>query len=177
MTRSDDADDVDARFADIVAHWDAPPQAPDSLTDAEPPSCEPPSSESPSSDVIERPRPTGEPSSAPESSRQEDRPKAGEEVSPQSGWRSYSPPEDEDDGFEPARPSPLPDPVDWTFWGAMIGLVGGPLFLLYRLFFHPDGDRAPAMIAIGLVIAGFVLLVLRSPQRREPDDDDDGAVV
>lgn len=186
MTSPND-DEVDALFADIIAHWDGyDPQAPtppdDLITisdelaippDAEqrdrpPPSATPrPPDVTPASPdkATPRPDPTTPPPDVPTPPDATD------------GWRSYSLAEEEDEGFIPPAPAPLPRPAaDWTFWGALIGLIGGPALLLYRVFLHPDDGKLPIMLAIALFIAGFVMLVLRSPVNRDADGDD-GAVV
>ncbi|WP_052466753.1 hypothetical protein [Mobilicoccus massiliensis] len=198
-------DDIDALFADIVARWDDPPDearagasterpAPpldpasprprDPAAGHDPSSADASSADSPPvSDVF----PASDVSPTSEASPTSD-------VSPTSGatpahepmpqpaetaaWRQHVPPEDDDEeGFVPPPPSPLPPVLtDWSFYLALVGLVGGPLWLLYLVFVTPTEHRQ--MWAAGaLTIAGFVTLVLRQPHDRDPDDDDDGARV
>lgn len=96
------------------------------------------------------------------------------------GWRSHTPPEDNEDDEEFVPPAPRSLPAgDLGFWGALIGLVGGPLLLLLIAVFGDGGERFWLMVAIAMTFCGFALLVLRLPARKDPEDDDpdDGAVV
>ena len=90
------------------------------------------------------------------------------------GPRDYSPPDEEDDDFEPEDPPSLAgaEPLLVLAW---LGAVGGPLSLLLAAFFW---QSAPLVLVLGVVaifVASAVYLVMRLPQHR--DDDDDGAVV
>lgn len=88
--------------------------------------------------------------------------------------RSYEPPEEEDH-FVPPPPPPLPA-GDLHFWGIVVGLVVGPLLVVFSAIV-PLLDRWFAALGMLLAVAGFVLLVLRQPRRRQPFDGDDGARV
>jgi hypothetical protein len=109
-------------------------------------------------------------------------------VLPASSWRVSPPPagaapasrraepDDADDHYEPP-PVTLPPQEDLHFWGAVVGLVGGPLLLLYVALarpFHSDRWFAAGVV---LSLVGFGLLVLRQPRHRDPTDGDDGARV
>lgn len=151
-----DEPDYEAMFADIVARWDEPG---DDEAGAEPERSGPGSSG---------------PSPAPVT--------PASLAGPVTGWRVHVPPpdDDEEDDYVPPPPAPLPQ-GDLSFWGALTGLVVGPIWLLYLVVAQPDGSRFPMLLAVGVTVAGFALLVSRLPSRRrgDPDDPDadDGAVV
>ena len=88
--------------------------------------------------------------------------------------RSYEPPE-EDDHFVPPDPPPLPA-GDLHFWAILVGLVVGPVLVVLSAVV-PVLDRPWGAVGVGVSIAGFVLLVLRQPRRRGPDDGSHGAQV
>ena len=88
--------------------------------------------------------------------------------------RSYEPPE-EDDHFVPPDPPPLPA-GDLHFWAIVAGLTIGPLLVVLSAVV-PVLDQPWTLIGVLMSIAGFVLLVLRQPQRRGPDDGTHGAQV
>jgi hypothetical protein len=52
-------------------------------------------------------------------------------------------------------------------------MAGGPLLLVYLVFFNPNAGSSWILTAIALSVGGFALLVTRLP--RHHDDDDDGA--
>lgn len=81
---------------------------------------------------------------------------------------------EDEDHFEPPEPRPLPPQEDLHFWGIIVGLVGGPLLLLWLVLFRPDVAGWWMWLAIAMSLGGFVLLVLRGPS---DDDHDNGAVV
>ncbi len=82
---------------------------------------------------------------------------------------------DEDEGFTPAPPAPLPPLSDRLFWCALAGLVLGPLGLLWLVLTRSGGFWSTALV-ISLTIGGFTALVLRQPTDRG-DDPDNGARV
>lgn len=92
-----------------------------------------------------------------------------------SAWRVHEPPDEPEEHYEPPPPAPLPA-GDLQFWGILIGLVGGPLLLLYLVLFNRDAGRWWMFAAIGLSLGGFGLLIARLPSQRD-DDDDDGARI
>lgn len=110
------------------------------------------------------------------------RPRTVEEVfgsrpdAPDTAWRVHTPPEDVDDDFVPPRPAP-PSGNDVTFWLALVGIVGGPLWIIYLAVAAPYSSRLWLALAITATLAGFALMVMRLPARRDPESDDDGAVV
>jgi hypothetical protein len=57
------------------------------------------------------------------------------------------------------------------FWAIVGSLAGGPLLLLYVLFFDRDGSGWWVVTALTMVVVGFVLLVLRGGTERDPFDD------
>ena len=77
-----------------------------------------------------------------------------------------------DDHFVPPSEIDLPSAeTDPMFWAIVGGLVGGPLLLLYLLFFDRDGSGWWVVTAIAMLVVGFVLLVLRGGSERDPFDD------
>jgi hypothetical protein len=107
--------------------------------------------------------------------RQEDRdPLKDEEPGPvPQVWRAHEV-EDYEDHFEPPPANPLPA-GDLQFWAIIAGMGGGPLLLLYLVFFNRDASSYWILTAIALCVGGFALLVSRMPGNHE--DDDDGARV
>jgi hypothetical protein len=87
-----------------------------------------------------------------------------------------TPAELEDDHFEPPEVV-LPPQEDLHFWGAVIGLVAGPLMLLYVVFARPFHSTRWFIAAVVVSLIGFGLLVLRQPAHRDPTSGDDGARV
>ena len=83
--------------------------------------------------------------------------------------------DDEDEGYVPPEPPPLPrgDLVSRVAWSAVIG---GPLFLLIAALSWRTLPSMLLLIALLAFVGGFVTLVARMPQEH-PDDPDDGAVV
>ncbi|WP_374969414.1 hypothetical protein [Terrabacter sp. BE26] len=81
-------------------------------------------------------------------------------------------PFDDDEHFVPPSEIDLPSAEnDPMFWAIVGGLVGGPLLLLYLLFFDRDGSGWWVVTALAMVVVGFVLLVLRGGTERDPFDD------
>ena len=110
-------------------------------------------------------------------------------VVPASAWRTAEPADAatqaaaaaaeaalDDDHFEPPEVI-LPPQEDLHFWGAVIGLVAGPLMLLYVVFARPFHSTRWFVIAVVVSLIGFGLLVLRQPRHRDPTSGDDGARV
>lgn len=112
-------------------------------------------------------------------------------VVPASAWRAAEPTdpgteaaaekaeaalEDDVEHFEPPEVV-LPPQEDLHFWGAVIGLVAGPLMLLYVVFARPFHSTRWFVIAIVVSLVGFGLLILRQPRHRDPTSGDDGARV
>lgn len=80
--------------------------------------------------------------------------------------------DDDDEHFVPPSEIDLPSAEsDPMFWAIVGGLVGGPLLLLYLLFFDRDGSGWWIVTALAMVVVGFVLLVLRGGTERDPFDD------
>jgi hypothetical protein len=78
----------------------------------------------------------------------------------------------EDDHFVPPSQIDLPSAEsDPMFWAIVGGLVGGPLLLLYVLFFDREGSGWWVVTALAMIVVGFVLLVLRGGTERDPFDD------
>jgi hypothetical protein len=88
-------------------------------------------------------------------------------------WRAHEAgEEEEEEHFEPPPVTPLPV-GDLQFWAIIAGMTCGPLLLLYLVFFNRYASSYWILIAIGLSVGGFAMLVSRMPGRH--DDDDDGA--
>jgi hypothetical protein len=156
--------DVEAAFADIVAHWDDSSRTPvgswpaqedlgpiiigDDLTDDEPDADEV-SADSGSSYTVS--------------------------LTP-TDWAPRVPEVPVEEGYVPPDPPPLPrgDLIGWLAWTAVIG---GPLFLLLASQVWTDIGRIWIMLAVLAFIAGFAAIVARLPNSRNDDDPDDGAVV
>ena len=184
--------DVDAQFADIVAHWDdvaAPPEAqpPGYAAPTRPEGTAP---TPPASEPAEQPGddPKDQPGSQPTDLG------LGINPPPEIGfvvWRGSSAPagheddthdelvdsEDDEEHFHPGPTAPLPPQEDLQFWGIIVGLVAGPLLLLWLVIFHPAVSGWWTLGALGLSIGGFVLLVMRQPHSRDEDDPDNGARI
>lgn len=112
-----------------------------------------------------------------------------ERVVPQAAWRSATPPDEEtqaaaaaaeadleDEHFEPPEVT-LPPQEDLHFWGAVIGLVAGPLMLLYVVFARPFHSTRWFVASVIVSLLGFALLVLRQPRTRDELEGDDGARI
>lgn len=165
--------DLDTQFAEIIAHWDEeavrqPPVAQPGARTVEP--------------DVDRGRPAsqqhdgaGEPSALPRAGSNgavEDVEDGGEgATTAQEGEPSA------EEHFVPGPTAPLPPQEDLHFWAILTGLVGGPLLLLWLVLFRPGVSGWWSLLAVGLSVGGFVLLVLRQPHSREDDDPDDGARV
>lgn len=87
-------------------------------------------------------------------------------------WRAHEVDDEPEEHFEPPPVSPVPV-GDLQFWGIIAGMAGGPLLLVYLVFFHRDASSYWMLTAIAMSVGGFALLVSRLPGHRE--DDDDGA--
>lgn len=82
---------------------------------------------------------------------------------------------DDEEGFTPPPPAPLPPWGDRLFWGAVVGLVLGPLGLLWIVLTGSSGFWS-TMIVIALILGGFACIVLRQPTDRGYDPDDGARV-
>lgn len=183
--------DVDAQFADIIAHWDdvapLPERGPDAPQTNERPTG--PVAPEGGGDVDEAPPAPSEPGDVPPPVRP-----LGVNPSPLTGsipvWRgatsgsgvgrpdaSAPDADDEDEHFRPGPTAPLPPQEDVHFWGIVVGLVAGPMLLLWLVIFRPDVSDWWVIASLGLTVMGFVLLVLRQPRNRDHDDPDNGARV
>lgn len=195
-----DERDVDAIFESIVAHWDdeAPPTAdrlphdpdhppePDRTSEAGSTQTDGPD-EPHDSEQPGRPEPHRRTDGDDEPDQQSEAPAApkGDEGVP---WRvdptnSVSDlllgddpgTDDDEEGFTPPPTAPLPPWSDRLFWGALGGLVLGPLGLVWLVL--AGGGGWAQIIVFTLIIGGFACLVLRQPTDRGDDDPDNGARV
>ncbi len=188
-----DERDVEARFASIVARWDAPVADPDRLLDDGPnPAEADPEATDGDAPVDDSTEPDAAPPVAPRAPWVN--PSPLDVVVPASAWRSAEPadPEteeavaaateeaekalDDDEHFEPPEVE-LPPQEDLHFWGAVIGLVAGPLMLLWVVFARPSHSTRWFVVSVVVSLIGFGLLVLRQPNHRDPTSGDNGARV
>lgn len=102
-------------------------------------------------------------------------PHADEVNLPPSGWRDYEV-DEEEEHFVPPPVPPLPA-GDLHFWAILIGLTVGPLVLIFTHVFPLLPGQFWTWLGLIFSIGGFVLLVLRSPTDRDPDDSSGGARV
>lgn len=190
-----DEHDVDAEFAAIIARWDDAPSssladetgdvaettdaaAPDPTAPAGDPATDDPAE--PETEVVG----AGDKDASPPSDAPPDAPPAtaggfasipvwrGAQITPEQAWTAQ-----EEEHYTPPPPAPLPPQEDLQFWGIVVGLVGGPLLLLWLVLFRPSVSDWWTFAALGLTVLGFVLLVLRQPHSRGEDDSDNGAVL
>lgn len=85
--------------------------------------------------------------------------------------------EDEDDeGFVPPEVV-LPPQEDLHYWGVVAGFAATPLLLLYVVVVQPFHKTWWLFAALASFIGAFVLLILRQPRHRDPEDTDNGARV
>ena len=111
-------------------------------------------------------------------------------VVPPSAWRAAEPTDPateaaaqeaeaalaDEEHFEPPEVV-LPPQEDLHFWGAVIGLVAGPLMLLWVVFARPSHSTRWFIVSVVVSLVGFGLLVLRQPSHRDPTSGDNGARV
>lgn len=81
--------------------------------------------------------------------------------------------EDEDEGYVPPHPPPLPRPADTVARFAWSALIGGPLLVVATTVMQ--WDRWLAGLGVAATIGGFATLIGRMKDRE--DDGDNGAVV
>ncbi len=197
-----DERDVEARFASIVARWDAPVADPAGLPHDDPASAEAdPVHTDPGTDggapVDDGTEPDAGAPAAPSAAPRAPwvNPSPLDVVVPASAWRAAEPGDpateeavaaateeaekalaDDDEHFEPPEVE-LPPQEDLHFWGAVIGLVAGPLMLLWVVFARPSHSTRWFVVSIVVSLIGFGLLVLRQPKHRDPTSGDNGARV
>jgi len=183
--------EVDARFAELVAglqdldalDLETPPD--DGVVGAEPAGDRGRGIPSPQSEVsgptaVPTAEPDASPSGAPPTPTPT--PAPGEIIVSIPVWRGATGPSllepeaDEDEGYTPP-PVHLPPGEDLHYWGAVTGLVLGPLLVLYVVIVRPLSSTWWLLGGIGCIIGGFALLIWRAPAHRDPDDADDGARV
>lgn len=168
--------DLDAEFERIIARWDeqaADPQAADpqageatvpveqeAQAGAEPPPSDPP------------PSTTGLSLSIAPLTPHAWRAWPSTPDDPDAGAGQVEGGEPEDDHFEPPNITDLPNAEDDPmFWAIVVGLGGGPLLLFYLLIFDRDGSGWWVATALAMTVVGFVMLVLRGGNERDPSDD------
>jgi hypothetical protein len=182
-----DERDVDERFASIVARWEGPvPVVQDGAEDPEDPTAHTGDAAAPDA-ATEAPDPQADTGPAAVTRPAWVNPSPLDVVLPASSWRTAPPADDdtraaasaaeaelEEEHFEPPDVT-LPPQEDLHFWGAVIGLVAGPLMLLYVVFARPFYSTRWFAASVAVSLLGFALLVLRQPTTRDEHDCDDGA--
>ncbi|MGA8980885.1 MAG: hypothetical protein WB473_17375 [Pedococcus sp.] len=159
--------DVDAQFADIVARWDDVQSLPDKPQDTGVNSALEPSTgvnPPPTRPFVVWRGAEQHPEPSPDEPEQD--PPPAELVDA-----------DDEEHFEPGPTAPLPPQEDVQFWGIVVGLVVGPLVLLWLVLFRPDVSNWWTLGALAMTVGGFVLLVMRQPRDRDESDPDNGARV
>ncbi len=81
--------------------------------------------------------------------------------------------DDEDAGYEPPHPPPIPRPADAVARFSWAAVLGGPVLVIATNLL--GWDRWLAGLGVAATIGGFVALVARMKDR--DDDSDTGAVV
>ena len=83
---------------------------------------------------------------------------------------------DAEEHFVPPDPGPVlgGDPLLTMAWFAAAGM---PVFLLVVLVAWRDAPQALVQAAAVVFVIGVAILLWRMPNRRDPEDDDTGAVV
>ena len=186
-----DERDVDARFASIVAAWqDAPAGTTDPADPSDPEVADRPARRddreeaADAADESEGEQPDRPAERDPSSTARPPwvNPSPLDLVVPASSWRVTEPPADpaaaaaasdaldDDEHFEPPAVD-LPPQEDLHFWGAVVGLVAGPLCLVYVAMARPFHSTRWFLAGLALSLLGFALLVLRQPHQRDEDDD------
>ncbi len=75
-------------------------------------------------------------------------------------------------------PLPPPAKLDTASKAALVGVIGGPGYLLIAsVFLHWSISAEAALIAVAAFVGGFVTLIMKLGDRSSRDDDDDGAVL
>jgi hypothetical protein len=97
-------------------------------------------------------------------------------IRPAGDPRAYSPPEEDDDPYVPV-PLPPPARLEPASKVALVGVLGGPGYLILSVFLHWTISATAAFVAVAAFIAGFATLVVKLGDRPRRDDDDDGAVL
>lgn len=69
----------------------------------------------------------------------------------------------------PEAPDPLPA-GDLHFWAIVVGLTLGPMLVFLSAALAVIDGMPFGVLGVALTVAGFVLLVLRSPRRRSGDE-------
>jgi hypothetical protein len=97
-------------------------------------------------------------------------------IRPAGDPRAYSPPEEDDEHYVPV-PLPPPARLEPAAKAALVGVLGGPGYLILSALLHWTISATAAFVAVAAFIAGFVTLVVKLGDRPRRDDDDDGAVL
>lgn len=90
--------------------------------------------------------------------------------------------EEAENHFTPPEPGPLlsdKDPLSTMAWCAVVGIPVLALIAVVAVAAIPALSIPPLVgqVALGLFLAGLGILLWRMPHRRDPEDDDPGAVV
>jgi len=169
--RANGDEELDARWADIVANWDDP--APPSHDDLDRPRAFDAPAADPGPEPSDSAFGSGTASGAspayrgvPEAAEGVD---AGRNDPIEAGWRAYEPPAD-DEHWSPPDPEPLPPSQDLGFWIPTVGLGGGVCLLLFAVLIRPDNAGWYAGLALAGMVVGFVTM-LRRGGGSSPEDN------
>jgi hypothetical protein len=161
--------DVDAAFAEIVAHWDPPSFDVPEETGGATVAPEQPGTRAPSPPASGAPSAPSPPSNPP-----------APQSPPEAGWRDplNSRASWEDEGhFVPPTPPPLPS-VEPRRRLAWIGLAGSPVVGLLLILLQVAIPRWVSSFLVCAFVGGFCYLVATMGQRSSDDwSGDDGAVL
>lgn len=81
--------------------------------------------------------------------------------------------DDDDEGYQPPHPPPIPRPADTVGRFSWAAVIGGPIVVVATNML--GWDRWLAGLGVAMTIGGFVSLVARMKDR--DDESDNGAVV
>jgi hypothetical protein len=81
--------------------------------------------------------------------------------------------DDDEEGYQPPHPPPIPRPADTVGRFSWAAVIGGPIVVVATNML--GWDRWLAGLGVAMTIGGFVSLVARMKDR--DDESDNGAVV
>jgi hypothetical protein len=81
--------------------------------------------------------------------------------------------DEDEEGYEPPHPPPLPRPVDTLARFAWASVIGGPALVVVTRVLGWEGWLAG--LGVAATVAGFGILIARLRDR--DDDEDNGAIV
>ena len=173
--------DIDAEFDAIVSRWDddtPQPPKPRTVQDITTAYAALSRPETPSPEPVDESTDDATPADREvEGARTAREPQVRrEQGEPPEAWREGpSIDAEDDDHFEPG-PVQLPPSEDIGYWGAIVGLVGGPLLMVWIALTGPFYRGWWILGSIVLFLGGFAPARHASPRLRDPHDDDGARV-